>query len=832
MANDSEAESLIDIHSDVFKNFWRRGRAVISCIMQGGKTKRAIFYRGFIHGGVCNKHVVVLANSQRTAYHDMRSAVSDMNKLYKREVLKKMASSNKHKHGMGRKIKSDRNSYIPESVFLYTRLNQVENVLSIQNKSRSEVHFNIRLANVAGIRSLNDPFRGKLGQVFNSENTHLILDESHEAMTKTQFARGICMELQHWADVSFVTATPSSNFILDSKLGDEFTPVDIRPRPGYYLYGPNMKDPSKDSLDDDQQRILVVNHIDVDKFFNGKTLNKKPSKHSFPYSSFPLTQREQKKREKERKKDQALEGENARPEKLDCIIPENQIEALKTSFGKNLDRSKFLIVLNDFSSTSFQKNRSINIGHGKIALWLAQHAINTLNKLQPKAKAKSKAASKWKRASIVTYSVYNHCRVDNRFGKPHIYMNSALCRHLATIRVVDFASKFVTLDAAEADSKCLITQRQQEEFMSYLKALKHAADVILKNADRKGRNVKGLPIQCRRDKRSKTRTYEFEVAKFMDIKFVLSFIQHLHETRMPKEDDRPNLDYRSYPLRIAIVGKQLLKQAINVESKDRIIQLTDLVYLQNPNSRIDQTRMLQALGRVNHGFNRKQFYTSAFAEQKLAKMDELKQLEHMRPKVWLPSSLKRFLFETPQLQRTAATLKSGSIPYFLDCFHTLELKGSVQANADGMRELEKQALDKTLKNLPRSKTQIRFPKVKSWVNGIYQSLASAKNKSLSEGDRVSIAKRLVALINNYDYRPDFDSILDICDNEDHATPTDRMLLKFLKDDNMKDELWKTLFLNQRGRSSNAGTKRGRATQAVNRNRDKDKGGQKKKLRKR
>jgi len=59
-------------------------------------------------------------------------------------------------------------------------------------------------------------------------------------------------------------------------------------------------------------------------------------------------------------------------------------------------------------------------------------------------------------------------------------------------------------------------------------------------------------------------------------------------------------------------GQRLIKQAVNVESKCRTIQLTGVVFLRKESNVFDHTKIMQALGRVDHGFNDGLFYTSAF----------------------------------------------------------------------------------------------------------------------------------------------------------------------------------------------------------------------------
>ncbi|GBG29393.1 Hypothetical Protein FCC1311_056142, partial [Hondaea fermentalgiana] len=564
MQDDFEAQELVDMNQPVFEEFWKRGRAVCSCIMQGGKTRRAIFYRGLVHAGVHNKHAVVLANGMGVAYNDLLSSMKDLNEDYVKKVPKKLR---------------EKNRYLPtEELFLGTRLNQKDHFRRFEDRQSGQVHFNIRLSSVANLRTLSAAFRGQLE--FNSENTHLLLDESHEAMGRRLFSTHVRSELAEWKDVTLVTATPQAQFIAEDLLGSKFRLVNIVPRPGYYLYGPKEENPSQDSEDG---KVLVVN------------------------------------------------------------VPDEEITAL----GKICRRkhSFFCIVLNNHEGQNPNEGgRSVNVGHGVIAKWVMQQAVS--QRMQFKEPGV--------RASVVTYTVFQHSRVSSEFSRPRLFFNKEFLKALARIRlpgVDNLVSSIFTEKHTRSNERVLVTKKVYKLLTDFFKgAVPQAVEVY----NGKPLNDESVFSRYRTtlDSGKVLTTYSLQLPR-LEIKAVLSIIRYVHETRFSKSKYK---SYKSAPLQLAVVGGTLLKQSVNVESKCRELQSTHLMYMRKPGERFDLTRLLQKLGRVDHGHTQSSFYRSAFPGKK--------RVDERRPTVVMNGKYINLVLNSPRMLREAAEKGSDALITF------------------------------------------------------------------------------------------------------------------------------------------------------------------------
>ncbi|GBG29685.1 Hypothetical Protein FCC1311_059062 [Hondaea fermentalgiana] len=753
MEDDFEAQDLVNIDAPVFEEFWKRGRAVCTCIMQGGKTRRAIFLRGLVHAGVHKKHAVVLANGMSVAYNDMLSSMKDLNSEYQLKIPERIRRMN---------------LFLPKTkLFLGTRLNQKKGFDELDQRTTNQVHFNIRLSNVRALESLSTAFKDRID--FNSDNTHLILDESHEALGGRQFSTRLREQLVCWKDVTLVTATPEAQFVVPELLGNAFRHVSILPRPGYYLYGPNEDEPRQDEDD-----VLVVNY---DPMLANADPNVSADKMTmpFPREYFPLVKKGRKRKGFDEEKEKGETGASA-VEPSPCSVPDDAVFALDKIC--RIKRSFFCIVLNNhIGQDSKEKKKSINVGHGAIAKWFMQQAS---------VRGKTLSKEKDIRPSVVTYTVYQYSRASSEFGKPRLFFNEAFMRAIARLApdldesgkkekspdektkfdIVDLINQVLTVDPGRSNDRVLVTSKAFEKIMEHFEQASLEARAIYKETPPRD----GSPFICYRDRRQcgrELRTFSLQLPR-LEIKAVLSIVRFIHESRFEPQDEqnKPKYNYDTAPLQLAVFGNTLLKQSVNVESKCRQLQSTHLVYLRKPDESVDLVRLLQKLGRVDHGLTNSPFYKSAFGGEE----DPHKR----RPTVMMPQQYINLVLESPRRQReTAEKGHRALMDFFRRVMFMSTRKSTVMSLAcPEFKAAEADAHAKAKKELTAADEAC--DQLKTWIRRGPPEF----RKHASEIAK-AIADQLVEVGKGEEAEIDLEGLIEIFDNGVHATQADDRVYRFL-----------------------------------------------------
>ncbi|GBG24439.1 Hypothetical Protein FCC1311_006572 [Hondaea fermentalgiana] len=732
MEDDFEAQDLVNIDEPVFEEFWKRGRAVCTCIMQGGKTRRAIFLRGLVHAGVHKKHAVVLANGMAVAYNDMRSSMEDLNSEYQLKIPERIRNSNK---------------YLPSAkLFLGTRLNQNKGFDDFYKREINQVHFNIRLSNVRALESLSSAFKNRID--FNRRNTHLILDESHEALGGRQFSKQVRDQLARWKDVTLVTATPEAQFVAPELLGDSFRRVSILPRAGYYLYGPNEDEPNKD-----EGNVLVVDYEPmVTKDDQGVSMDDATT--PFPREYFPVARKGRKRKSSKDEEDKDKDGV-VTLEATPCSVPDEAFCALDKMC--RFKRSFFCIILNNHIGREPDEGRkSINVGHGVIAKWFMQHA-SALSKKQKKKKGP--------RASVVTYTVYQYSTVSSEFGRPRLFFNETFMRAIARIKrsgMKKLLDKVLTADPMRSNDRVLVTSKALETITEHFEqAAQDAWDVYENKRTKKGSHF--ICYRTKREERKTLFTFSLRLPR-LEIKAVLSIIRFIHESRFKSN----KYNYDTAPLQLGVVGSTLLKQSVNVESKCRQLQSTHLMYLRKPNEHFDLVRLLQKLGRVDHGLTDSPFFKSAFGGEE----DPRKR----RPTVMMTQQYIDLVLESPRRQRETAEQGHKALVDFFRRVKFLSTKQpTIMSGACAeLKSAEAGAYAKTKEEVRASDQAC--DELKAWVKR-----GPAKFKKHASKIAEAIAEQLVQVGNGEEAEIDLEGLREIFDCGDHGSRIQKLVYDFLQE---------------------------------------------------
>jgi len=128
-----ESRDLVSVGSSVFKSFSSERGAIITCVMQGGKTRRAIFFRGLL----------VFVNGQKQSYFQMERAVQELNEDYRELISDPLHLDHRY------------NKWCHASSLIFgSDLNKKEHLGEIQHLG-NRVHFNFRLFSSRNIAILS-----------------------------------------------------------------------------------------------------------------------------------------------------------------------------------------------------------------------------------------------------------------------------------------------------------------------------------------------------------------------------------------------------------------------------------------------------------------------------------------------------------------------------------------------------------------------------------------------------------------------------------------------------------------------------------------------------
>ena len=584
MSKDPDAADLVSPETEVFTRFWTERRVVVTCIMQGGKTRRAIIYRGLVHGWVHGKHVVVFTHNQRASCDQLRQAAADLNEDYRTLISNPLG------------LHRQQNEWCPtRDAILASELNKMEywdKIASLGNTA----HFNFRLFNKNNLLSLCKAFKYNL----NLENDSLIIiDESHELERGHQSGQAAIRLLMRSNDYTLITATPMNHFVGNS-LEKPPVLIPIYPRNGYYLYGHDIHNPTNDYADG-YRKILVCKHAILDE----KT---EPDSLAVPFPFQHL-----------------VSLKNHKDKLIRSCVQQLNLMAQEQRSGLNV------VVSEQHGSTGGGRG-TYNRGLGILALHTAQNT-------QAHAAILSKDA---KMPSIASISYFGKSSLPGVFASSRLFVNETLKKQIAAGDVDDLMKRVFTTLVADKSLK-LIKPRDFQKLKTYLKRIQSDFRKIRarKNTEREmltttfGATKDDVVLKENDTVLHLGGIYSFSLHILLDLKCVLTLVQFWHESR-PGETV---FNYRKRPLKVFVMAKTLLKQSISVESYDRSLQATSLMFIPRGKIRV-YTRIMQTLGRLDHGFNESNFYTSAFQEYATT-------VEERRPTCYLPKNIQNIVFSIP-----------------------------------------------------------------------------------------------------------------------------------------------------------------------------------------
>jgi hypothetical protein len=238
------------------------------------------------------------------------------------------------------------------------------------------------------------------------------------------------------------------------------------------------------------------------------------------------------------------------------------------------ERSCLHLVINNVLAHGGRGN-SINAGHIEMARWMAQtHIKHNKNNSG--------------RATVVSFAIYKTTNaVSADYRTPRLFFGSQFQGYMVKKRtrkvIMEAMDGLFTTEPTEANTKILLPQRLIAA--GGVAALKNK----LKECIKKGIKKEGRGC------------YSMQIPFPFSPKAVLGFIKEVSSSDK-FEDGKYKFQIR--PLQIFAVGEGLIRQSVNIESKDREIQTTKLTFISKPSVRaqIGIAELIQQVCRINGGY--------------------------------------------------------------------------------------------------------------------------------------------------------------------------------------------------------------------------------------